>query len=193
MMGLWDSDAREVKYDGPGGGIMSNEARGYASLNQLLKEIGVAWDAGASVAALAMVYVGIDTMALLACPEGQKCQTRDDFIAWVDKYLKADAASKYQHEGIDVYAARCAVLHSYGSIASLHSRTNPPRKFGYTDNGPHKKDDTERFALISIAVLIFDFSKAVDKYLNEITSDSELKRRVDSRMGSLFFTSLLDQ
>jgi len=62
---------------------MSSEARGYASLNQLLKEIGVAWDAGAIVAALAMVYVGIDTMALLACPEGQKCQTRDDFIAWV--------------------------------------------------------------------------------------------------------------
>ncbi len=130
-------------------------------------------------------------MALLSCPVGQASQTRSEFIAWANKYLKADPASDYQYEGIDVYAARCAVLHSYGSVAGLHSGANPPRKFGYTDNGPHKKDDTERFALISVAVLIHDFSKAVEQFISDMLSDSELKRRVDSRIRSLFFTSLI--
>jgi hypothetical protein len=139
-----------------------------------------------------MVYVGLDTMALLACPVGKQSQSRADFIAWVDKYLSADTGSEYQYEGIDVYAARCAVLHSYGSVAALHSGANPPRKFGYTDNGPHRKDDTERFALISVAVLIHDFSRAMETFINEIRNDSELKRRVDSRIHSLFFMSLLN-
>ncbi len=66
---------------------MGNGAGGYTPLIQLLGEIGKAWDAGATVAALAMVYVELDTMALLACPVGQQSQTRSDFIAWVDRYL----------------------------------------------------------------------------------------------------------
>jgi hypothetical protein len=171
---------------------MSNGAGGYTPLIQLVGEIKKTWDAKAPVAALAMVYVGLDTMALLACPVGQPSQTRADFIAWVDRYLKAEPASEYQYEGIDVYAARCALLHSYGSVASMHNITNPPRKFGYTDNGPHRKDDPERFALISIAVLIRDFSRALETFLNEMRNSRELRERVDSRIRSLLFTHLLD-
>ena len=73
---------------------MSNGAGGYTPLIQLLGEIGKAWDAKATVAALAMVYVGLDTMALLACPVGQQSQTRSDFIAWVDRYLVTDPELK---------------------------------------------------------------------------------------------------
>ena len=171
---------------------MTNGAGGYTPLVQILGEIGKAWKADATVASLAMLYVALDTMALLACPVGQQSQTRGDFIAWVDRYLKADAASEYQYEGIDVYAARCAVLHSYGSVAALHSGKQPPRKFGYTDNGPHRKDEVERFVLISVAVLIHDFSKAMESFIAEMQANSDLKQRVDSRMGSLFLTSLLD-
>jgi hypothetical protein len=172
---------------------MTNGAGGYTPLIQLLHEVGKAWDAGAIVAALAMVYVGIDTLALLSCPSGQQSQTRADFIAWVDKYLKADPSSEYEYEGDDVYAARCAVLHSYGSVALMHSGSNPPRKFGYTDNGPHRKDDTERFVLVSVAVLIHDFSKALADFVDAMKTDAALKGRVDSRMASLFFTSLIGE
>jgi hypothetical protein len=172
---------------------MTNAAGGYTPLIQLLSEISKAQDAGATVAALAMIYVGIDTMALLSCPVGQDSQTRSDFIGWVDRYLKADPASEYEYEGIDVYAARCAVLHSYGSVAALHSGSNPPRKFGYTDNGPHRKDEAAKFVLVSVAVLIHDFSKAMETFVSVIKNDPELKRRVDSRIKSLLLTSLLDR
>jgi hypothetical protein len=170
---------------------MSNGAGGYTPLVQILDEIRRASDAGATVAALAMVYVAVDTMAWLACPIGRQSQTRGDFIGWVDKYLTAEATSEYRYEGIDLYAARCAVLHTYGSEAALHGGPTPPRKFGYTDNGPHKKDDVQRFVLISVAVLIRDFSEAMLKFMRETSTDPELKRRVDSRVGSLLFTRLL--
>lgn len=172
---------------------MSNGTGGYTPLIQLLREISLAQDAGATVAALAMVYIGIDTMALLTCRIGQQDQERADFIDWVDKYLKADTASEYQYEGIDVYAARCAVLHSYGSSARLHSGINPPRKFGYVDNGPHKTDDGERFVLISVAVLIHDFFKSMETFMAEVLANSQLKHRLDSRIGTLFLTSLIDK
>jgi hypothetical protein len=94
---------------------MSNGAGGYTPLVQILREIGRAFDAQATVAALATVYVALDTMAWLACPVGQQSQTRTDFIAWVDKYLTAEPTSDYHYEGIDVYAARCAVLHTYAA------------------------------------------------------------------------------
>jgi hypothetical protein len=141
---------------------------------------------------LRSVYVGIDTMALLAAPPDQKYQTRHDFIAWGNRYLKSDAASDYQYEGTDVYAARCAVLHSYGSVAAAHQDTNPPRKFGYVDSGPHRKDDANRFVLVSVASLIHDFAKAMEEFIDHIRTDAGLKRRVDSRIGSLFLTTLID-
>ena len=50
--------------------IMTNGAGGYTPIVQLRGKISPAWTAGASIAALAMVYVGIDTMALLAAPMG---------------------------------------------------------------------------------------------------------------------------
>ena len=165
---------------------------GYEPLIQLLREIGKAQDAEATVAALALVYVGIDTMALLSCPVDQQSQKRADFIAWVNRYLRAETGSEYQYEGIDLYAARCAVLHSYGSASTLHTNENPPRKFGYTDNGFHRRDEAERFVLISVAVLIHDFSKAIEAFLADVIANQGLKERVDSRMPGLFFTSLLD-
>jgi len=152
---------------------MTGGAGGYSSLPQLVNEIGRAFDAQAPVAALGLVYVAIDTMALLSCPVGQQAQRRADFIAWVDRYLKADAASEYQYEGADVYAARWALLHSYGSVASMHGGPNPPRKFGYMDNCPHKKDDESRFVLISIAVLIHDFAKAMEAFVNQLRTRLE--------------------
>lgn len=152
---------------------------------------GKAQDADAPVAALALVYVAIDTMAFLACPLGQDQQTRADFIGWVDQYLKAEAGSEYQYEGIDVYAARCAALHSYGSVAAVHSSAHPPRKFGYADHGPHRTDEAERFFLVSIAVLTRDLGRAMEAFMSAARSDPELKRRIDSRVTSLFFTKLI--
>lgn len=170
---------------------MTNGAGGYTPIIQLLGEISKAQDADALLAALSLVYVGIDTMSWLACPIGQHSHTRADFMAWVNKCLKTDPSQEYQYTGVDVYAARCAMLHSYGSTADLHRRKNPPMKFGYVDNGPHRKDDTERFALISIARLIYDFMSAVERFMSDAASNADLKARLDSRMTALHLISAI--
>ena len=64
-------------------------------------------------------------------------------------------------------------------------------KFGYVDNGSYRKDETERFVLVSVAVLIHDFSKAMERFMGDILADAELKERVDSRMSGLLLCTLL--
>ena len=166
---------------------MSGGTGGYAPLIQLLQEIGKAQGAGANVAALALVYIGIDTMTLLSCPAGKQSTTRLDFVAWVDKYLKADRSSAYQYEGGDVYAARFAVLGGAPAIQGGPA----PRKFVYADSGPHKKNDADGAVQINVATLVVDFSKAMQAFIADTATDAELKKRVDSRIGTLFFTNIL--
>src|SRR5262249_57578437 len=89
--------------------------------------------AGATAAAVVMAYVCIDAMAYLSMPADKSEQTRQDFIAWVDGYLKAHPDQPYQYQGLDVYAARCAVLHAFGSEAALHRSDPHIRLFRYHD------------------------------------------------------------
>ena len=53
---------------------------------------------GATSATVIMVYVGIDVMGHLSMPAAKTSATRQDFIAWVDKYLRAEPDSAYQYE-----------------------------------------------------------------------------------------------
>ncbi len=154
----------------------------------MLGEAHKAHNAGATIAALAMLYIGIDTMAWLSLPVGQSKQGRLDFCRWVDTYLKTDADQQYHYAGKDVYAARCAVLHMFATLSDLHRESPPPKKFGYLDNGPHRADGGE-VVLISVAVLLRDFSRAVARFTIAMQSDAELKRRVDSRINELLNTT----
>ena len=115
---------------------------GYLPILNLIDQARQAQAAGLTIPALAMVYVGIDTMAWLGLPVDQEKQGRQDFYRWVDTYLKADTNQPYQYVGRDLYAARCAVLHQFATVAELHRQANPPNRFGYVDNGQHMTDGT---------------------------------------------------
>jgi len=160
---------------------------GYQPILELYREITKAQDADALTAALAMVFVSIDTMAWLSLPIGSNSVKRDDFCSWVDAYLKTDAEQPYQYVGIDLYAARCAMLHSYSSLSDLHKKSNPPKTFGYLDNGPHRADGSP-LVLISIAVLIRDFGSALNAFLQSALLDADLKARIDNRIEALVAT-----
>lgn len=80
----------------------------WESLTALVGEIKKCEGAGATIPAVVMAYVCIDTMAFLAMPPAQERQWRAHFIAWVDTYLKGHDDQPYQYRGIDVYGARCA-------------------------------------------------------------------------------------
>jgi len=150
----------------------------------LLAEIMRCQNAGAVTATAAMVYIAIDVMACLSMPAGQEKQGRQDFIAWVNQYLRAARESTYQYEGRDVYGARCALLHSYAVEADYHQQNPEVKKFGYHDGGQHAYNPAidGRLVIIGINSLVHDFMGAVEAFVRSMVADAGLRGRVAERI-----------
>lgn len=153
----------------------------------LITEIKKCEDASSHIGALSLCYICIDTMAQLAMPDGKASQTREDFIAWVDTHLKEHEDQPYKYRGIDVYAARCALLHSYGSEATLHKRDSTIKKFCYHDGGKHMIDPAvnSQLVIIGLASLINDVIIAVGEFMKACQTDDALRARVERRLSAV--------
>jgi hypothetical protein len=173
------SDEKLTMTDGSAG------AESYVAILELSAEIGRAWNGDAFTAAVAMVYVGIDTMALLSCPWSGGAD-KERFYRLGRCLPPGRSSVGLPNEAADVYAARCGLLHSYGSLAKDHRKSQPPRQFCYIDNGQHRKDEIARVVVISVAALIDDYFRATESFVSAIFRDPGLKQRVDSRVHNLF-------
>jgi len=114
----------------------------WQSVSSLVAEIKRCEAAGATTAAVAMAF--------LALPAEKDKQGRTDFIAWVDIYLKGHEERLYPYRGIDVYGARCALLHAFGPEAGYHRQYPDAKKFGYPDGGKHADDPAQDKPLVII-------------------------------------------
>jgi len=68
--------------------------------------------------ALVLIYSGIDTFAALNRKATKDKVTRDDFIEWCNLYF-LPSNNNLKCNGRDLYAARCAVLHTYTAVSDL--------------------------------------------------------------------------
>lgn len=141
-----------------------------------------------STAALIMAFVCLDTMSFLAMPEAQTAQTRRDFLAWVKRYLKAHPDQPYQYAPLDVYAARCSTLHTFGAEAELHRQNPGIKKFVYTDGGKHAHDPSVscEVVVIGLSSFINDVAIGVADFVDECRGDKALRCRVEHRLPNLF-------
>lgn len=156
----------------------------------LVAEIKTCEKAGATTSAVAMAYVCIDTMAYLSLPAGRETQGKPDFIAWVDTYMKGHEGQPYQYRGLDVYGARCAVLHAFGTEASFHQQNPDARKFGYHDGGKHAYDAAvdEHLVIIGTASLLNDVLLGVGAFMEACKADTDLRQRVEARLPKVLAT-----
>jgi hypothetical protein len=154
----------------------------------LLMEIRGCHDSGFVTAALALTFILIDVMGSICMMPGRLDTNRDQFINWVDRYLRAAEAQQYQYRGIDVYAARCSLLHTYTAEASLHRKDSSIVMFGYDDGGKHKynPDHDASFCIIGVASLIFDLNQAVINCLKELNQDAARRKLAIQRMSDRF-------
>lgn len=162
----------------------------WEGVSGLVAEIRKCECVGATTAALALAFVSIDTMAFLALPSGQEKHVRSDFIEWVDTYLSGDVEQPYQYRGIDVYGARCAMLHAYGSEADYHEKYKDTKIFAYHDGGTHAYDPdiNERLVIIGTASFLSDVVNALGVFIEACIDDAELRARVESRLPKVLAT-----
>lgn len=132
--------------------------------------------------AVILILSGIDTMAYLSMPETQEDVQKTDFIGWVDKYLRFPC--KEQLTGLDMYGARCGMLHSYSSNSKL-CREGKCRQIGYMDNSRPEiiydpKKSTE-LVMVSVEALRNSFFNGVDKFLIDLFSDKKKSLLAEKR------------
>lgn len=153
-------------------------------ISGLIGQIQTCEAVGATSAALAMSYICIDTMSFLSLPDDRETQGRADFVAWVDTYLKGHADQTYQYQGLDVYGARCAMLHAFGSEVDFHERFPNTKIFGYHDGGRHTFDPAidQRLVLIGTASFFNDVITAVGEFMEACQQNEDLRLRVERRL-----------
>ena len=150
--------------------------------NGIKRGIRVALENECYGSVVVLILSGIDTMAYLGMPAGQQDVTRNDFVTWVDKYIRFPC--REQLTGWDLYGARCGMLHSFSTISKL-SRDGQCRQVGYMDRSiPEVRYDPnvdEDFVLVSIEALAEAFFKGVDKFLIDVYSDVQSVELADER------------
>jgi hypothetical protein len=162
----------------------------WGAIKGLINEIKTCENAGATTSAVAMAFVCMDTMAYLALPAGRETQGKADFIAWVDAHLKGHEEQPYQYRGLDVYGARCAMLHAFGSESDFHEKNGDAKKFGYHDGGKHVYDSAvdKRLVIIATASFLNDVVHAVSAFLEDCKADADLRDRVEGRLPKVLAT-----
>ena len=170
--------------------MSSSSASNWQSIIGLVSELKRCDEHDITTAAVAMAFICIDSLANLSRPMGKAKVTRSDFKDWVDEHLKAHRDQPYQYRGKDVYAARCAFLHTYGSESELHQENADTVKFAYHDGGKHQYNPSVEPGLVLIGTKSFvkDVVHAVESFLSKCRSDESLKSLVEPRLAGVLQT-----
>jgi hypothetical protein len=145
--------------------------------------IQVAIDQGCLPSAVILIYAGMDTMAYLGMPAAREDVQREDFVVWAERYVTFPCVE--QLSGLDLYGARCAMLHTHSITARL-TREGKCRKLGYADTcSPEvafSPEIAKDFALVSIRGLADAFFKGVDRFLVDVFADASRGALAEARL-----------
>jgi hypothetical protein len=157
----------------------------------IIKDVNDAWERKAHRATLILVYCAIDALTYLALPEGKEKATRGDFVEWSDKYLRlrdAKGERTLSLPGLELYAARCALVHTYGSEADLHKEGKVKRQIGYADEMlPEiaEKADVEGLVLVSVRGLVDAIGEGAIAMLKDIAQDEARRKLVAAKLEKM--------
>jgi len=143
---------------------------------------------GHLLASVILTYSYINAMASLIMPVNQEKVKGKDFINWVDNYMKADKNQPYQYKGIDLWGARCGLVHRYSPYSNL-SKNGKCKILNYHNGSEHiyHKRNNEGDILLSVHRLVNDFFKAMSRFLSDLMKNETLRRKADERFKNHFF------
>ncbi len=160
----------------------------WQALVHMVDEIKQCDENNITTASIAMSYICIDALANISRPIEKAKATRKDFINWVDVYLTAHPDQPYKYRGKDVYAARCALLHSFSAEAKLHEDDTDTIKFAYHDGGMHYFDPEidPRLVLIGAKSFTNDVIISIGIFMDACGADLDLMGLVEPRLDKVF-------
>jgi hypothetical protein len=157
--------------------------------NGIKRPIRLLIDSDCYPAAVTLTYSGIDAMAFLNMPSAQTEVTQKDFVKWAERYICFPCEG--QLSGLDLYGARCSVLHAHGAASRL-SRKGKCRMIGYTDQMVpevvYRPGIRRDFVVVSIRGLVEAFFTGVDHFLVDLFANSQKASVANERFRNMHHT-----
>lgn len=154
-------------------------------------------------AALTVIYSAIDVAASLGV-DGLRDVGRKDYEAWCNRWMTVVPNVGDPITGFDLYAARCAVLHTYGVESGLTrrgdrrrgSRDEPSRRARrifpqWLDRGlgirwnALERDIGDVGVVVVIEHLATALRAGVVRYIDHVTTTPELEAIANMRLGQV--------
>lgn len=138
------------------------------------------------VSGVALIFSGIDSLAALTRPVDAVNTSRSVFIAWVERFFLPKSGMSCS--GLDLYAARCGVLHTHSAESELQ-RQGTARPLIYEwRQGPTadaKVALSPDAIVIEVETLHNAFKLAVDRFFEAAKTDEEIKSRLRQHLKAL--------
>lgn len=138
--------------------------------------------------ALTLIYTGIDVMGYLN-PRGEK-SVRHDFCYWAEHHM--DCQNRLGVSGVDLYAARCGVVHTYTAESRL-SHSGEARRIYYAWGDKEAGPPNDVLAtlglpekIIKIEELFAAFCEGVTAFRAVLDQNHELAARVETKARGFF-------
>jgi len=84
-----------------------------------IKSVGLLYKAGLYEQTLIIIFSAIDSFGLLNAPEDQQNATGNTFKEWANKYI---ITTDIEYSEIDLWAFRCAILHTFTTQSDLSKK-----------------------------------------------------------------------
>jgi hypothetical protein len=162
----------------------------YERIHRILalnRESHTCFKAKAYDAALAIQFIELDSWAFLTRPESIRVHGRKSFMLFIERFLQDAPNQGYFYRPIDVYAARCGLLHTFGSLADLHSGTDVVVWRYHLGRFNTFVPGMNRMAYISTLRFMMDCSAATGRALDAVWADPvDMGRLFGERLPRLF-------
>jgi hypothetical protein len=154
--------------------------------NSIRRSIRITLENECFGAVVMLVYSAIDMLAFLNMNKNQEDVKRQDFVDWVEKYLHFPCHE--QLTGLDVYGARCGMLHNFSAYSKLN-RDGKCRRLLYADKLKpeinYAPSISKEDVMVSIEGLVEAFFKGLDKFLVDLYKDKSKGEIADRRFEKI--------
>jgi hypothetical protein len=116
-------------------------------------------------------------MASLEKNDG-KNDVKERFVSWVNEYMQF---SEWPKAGLELYGARCGILHTYGPISDLFEK-GQVRLIGYTSGVGRDVMQSAELVLVSVEGLAFQFFRGIALYLEVLVSEPTKRAKAAPRI-----------
>jgi hypothetical protein len=161
------------------------------NVQELLTSVEICLKSRLRLPALLILYAGIDIIAWLDRPSGQADVQRKDFIAWVGKYLLPNSGLRCN--ALELFAARCGLLHSYTSQSRL-SRGGDAKQIFYTFGSAQPEElqslidtiGTIPAVALQLEELFDAFRRGLERFKDALSRDTQHATLVYQRAGEWY-------